>query len=206
MRARHTAYLARIGELLGGEYTQGKEDAPSEVFLPARKLRAVRVNLIGYAISEEQAPGYWEIVVDDGSGKIPVRDFDSASKLCKPGIGKLVNVIGRVREYRGQIYILPEIVKQVSDPRMMELRLLELEEARTPESEPFVEEEVVQGGATEHPEQTLVELISELDEGEGVDVQELKRRAGVKNIDAQLKLLTEAGEIFSIAPGKVKAL
>ena len=41
--------------------------------------------------------------------------------------GDLVDVFGKVKEYNGEIYVMPEIIRKI-DPNVETLRLLELEE------------------------------------------------------------------------------
>ncbi len=210
MKGRHTAYFARINELQEGVYSPGDENNPSSVFIAKRQLRVARVNLLGFVISiDDENPGYEEFVIDDGSGNIAVRNFDTTKRLEKPEVGKLLNVIGRVREYGNQRYILPEIVKIVEDKRFMEMRYLELGFMLTPKSKEMMQEqEIVKEEEIDEtsPNQKVFELIKGLDSGKGVDIQELKQKSGLAEIDKILQMLIETGEIFKISPERVKAL
>ena len=65
---------------------------------------------------------------DDGSGVIRVKIFkEEVKKFANFEKGDCVDIIGRVREYEGENYIVPEIIVRVDDPNYEFLRRIELE-------------------------------------------------------------------------------
>jgi len=88
-----------------------------------------RVNLIATVTDkfEGEDQNYATITIDDGSEAIRVKTFKEDVKLLD-GIfpGELVLVIGKLKEYNGEIYIIGEIVKKVQDNNYENLRKLEI--------------------------------------------------------------------------------
>ncbi len=92
---------------------------------------------------------YETITVDDGSGAIRLKAWgERGSNLLKSGQdGALVLVVGKVEKYGEEIHIDPELVREISDPNVMSLHLLERYETilkRTgvvlPETSPYQQE------------------------------------------------------------------
>lgn len=116
-----------------------------------------------------------ELVVDDGTGSILVRTFE---KQFNVKIGDPVLVIGKPRIYQEQCYILGEIVKKI-DTKWLE---------------------IIQ---KTHPiKQESIEIIRNLDKGDGANYEEVAARIGEEKI---IHLLS-TGQIFETRPGKIKVL
>jgi len=56
------------------------------------------------------------------------------------------------------------------------------------------------------PYQKILNVITILDKGEGVDVQEVVNNIKIDNCENIVQNLIEEGEVFEISPGKVKIL
>ncbi|MBW2988396.1 hypothetical protein DRJ48_01655 [Candidatus Woesearchaeota archaeon] len=206
---RHIAFMVRIGELLEAHLVRGGEQSPTGFYLPKRKLRVFRANLMGFVIGiDKSTQGYEEFVLDDGTGQIPVRNFDSTLQLDKLDVGDIVNVIGRVREYNDVRYVIPEVVRKLNDKRFLELRELEIKTTKTPECDAVVEttEEVSEVFDETSPKQIVYEMIREYDKGDGVEIQELYEKSKLRDIDGIIDTLIKEGEIFKISPTRVKVL
>ncbi len=72
------------------------------------------------------------ITIDDGTDTIRVKAFGGVSIFDNVGVGSDIDLIGRVKEYQGEIYLMPEIIAVADNPdtqmlRELELRLLEKE-------------------------------------------------------------------------------
>ena len=206
---RQTAFLVKVGELLEGRPAQQEAGVPSALFLPFRKLLVSRANIMGFVISKETgSSGYDEFVLDDGSGRIAVRNFDTSLSLSSLNIGDVVNVIGRVRDYNNTRYVIPEVLRKV-DKTLLDLREIEIAAQQLPEEpEPVAKPPVQEAKPLDEgsPKQKVYEAIQEMDTGAGVEVQELKLKCKLKDIDKVVNTLIEDGEIFKVSSSRVKVL
>lgn len=86
----------------------------SHIILNNKKIS--RVNIVATVIQkfENEELTYANITVDDGSSDIRIKawaaDIDLISNLK---VGDLILVVGRIKQYNDEIYIVPEIVKKV---------------------------------------------------------------------------------------------
>ncbi|MEM7825171.1 MAG: OB-fold nucleic acid binding domain-containing protein [Candidatus Aenigmatarchaeota archaeon] len=203
---RLTAKKVRLVDLLRGKFFYGsKEDMkPSYIITPFGD-KISRVNLIA-SVTEKflsEDGNYSSITVDDGTESIRVKSFGEDIKILD-GIepGDLVTIIGKIREYNGEIYLQAEVVKKVEDVNFEVLRKLEIldiliEQKKTvkeimsvaeqmPESEleNYVKEKygldrenlemILESKTTEIDyKPKVLEVIQSLDEGDGVEVVRL---------------------------------
>jgi RPA family protein len=211
-KKRQTAYKVRIAELLNAKYV--KEEGWLPNYVKTGNLQVSRVNLVAAVISAGE-----EIVIDDGSGSITIRSFDS--KPLDFDVGDVVLIIGRVREYGSQKYVTPEIIKKVDD-KVAKLRLLELEKQNLSEPKKTVAvieekerkaaetitEESVEEEELEGKPKKIYELIKNLDFGEGADFDEVISKVGDDEDETEkgIDFLLKKGEIFELRPGKLKVM
>ena len=123
MRERMTAIRASISDIVNGTYL---EDDGARVISPyGVELR--RVVLVGYIVNRQSTQGnFASITIDDGTETIKAKSWGTeASSLDEVSNSMLVLLVGKVREYEGEVYIVPEIVSEVKDPNFMTLHLLE---------------------------------------------------------------------------------
>lgn len=230
MVQRQTAYIVSAADLLNGEYIKVEgEWEPNYVKVGARNVS--RVNLLGTVISvlKEAGFNYEQITVDDGTATINIRSFNQPGFMDGVGIGDVVLVIGKLRQYNNDIYIIPEIAKHVDDPKWILVRQLELKllsakepgqavprkEEKPNETAPVLGEGVVSestaaGGKKddngESPSQRVFNLIKMLDDGGGADYDMVISKSGISGCENIIMTLMEAGEIFELRPGKLKVL
>jgi RPA family protein len=105
---RLSAQRVRICDLMMGKYFPGNKEEfkPAFVVTPWGQ-RISRVNLIATVIDKfvSEDGNYGTLVIDDGSDAIRVKVFRDAVKLVtNVEKGDRVLVIGKVREYGGEIY------------------------------------------------------------------------------------------------------
>ena len=223
-QTRQIAYKTSIGNILEGEYVKEEGWIPNYVLSGDEKLS--RINLVGVVVAKSDSAENGEFLLEDKSGKIPVRFFEKSALFEKLVIGDFALVIGRPREYNGQKYVVPEIIKQV-EKGWFELRMLEIGGVFKLQKEGG-KEDIKKGGSVEvfPKEETKEEnekekglmneiikskinsedvlgFIRVLDKGEGADYEEVLEKARDEKI---LKNLLEEGEIFEIRPGKLKVL
>ena len=124
---RETAYKIRIGDLLRGnqifEETEALNKRLLHVELGNKKL--IRVNIIANVIDKfesESESRFATITLDDGSGQIRARVFgEDVNKFKELIQGDTIVIIGFVRSYNQELYILPEIIKKIT-PKYLLIR------------------------------------------------------------------------------------
>ena len=156
-----------------------------------------RINILGTVVSP---PADGHFFIDDGTGKAEIRVLDQ--QLPSLQIGDVIMVVGRPREFGNQIYIMPEIVKTIADPKWIEVRLRELK--RDNKIVPKAEDPVEEKPTEKTPLQQIYETIDLLDKGEGVHIEDILQRLGHDQGESLIQKLLREGEIFEIAPGRLK--
>jgi len=204
-KPRQTAFLVKVKELLEARLTEPKGEQPSLFYIEPRKLTVSRVNLTGFVVRKNPGQGYDEFMIDDGSGSILVRNFESS--IAELNVGDIVRVIGRIREYNTSRYIIPEIVKRLQTKKMIELHSLEIKTTITPKSSPASKPLLAKKNAEEtSPKQQVFELVKELDSENGADIQDIAAKCQLENVDAIINDLIRDGEIFKVGPSRLKVL
>lgn len=203
---RMPAKKIRIFDIANGKYFPGsKEDMrPSYIITPLGE-RISRVNIIATVTEKflSDDGNYSSITIDDGTEAIRVKAFKETVPLLM-GIepGSLVLVIGKVKEFNGELYINGEVVKKDIDVNFESLRKLEIldkiiqqkkiaEEIRNMSSELSdeelkdyaknkysIDEESLQAILESKKLETdykpkILEVIASLDTGEGIEIGKL---------------------------------
>ncbi len=214
---RQIACKARIADLINGKYVKEEGWTPNYIITKQGK-HISRINLIGTVISKtEDGPEYQSFVVDDGSGAISLRSFEKNDSVKSIEVGDVVILIGRPREYGSEKYIVPEIMKKINnkkwiDVRKIELKIEDLKTAELPAKEEKIVVESVGGEPEEQPKkatnkpQIVYEAVKELDSGQGVDIDKIIKKTGIRETEEIIRKFLMEGEMFEIRPGKIKIL
>ncbi len=129
MRKRMTAVRASISDIVNGTF--GEDNGPHVTSSYGVELR--RVVVVGFVVSKfnkeakEGGKRFMSVTLDDGTDTIRLKVWGEEESVLLEGVKEdiLALVIGKVRKYEDEIYIVPEIVKEVTDPNYMGLHLLE---------------------------------------------------------------------------------
>ena len=124
---RLTAKKASIGEISNGTFIR-KEGFKSSYVLTNLGRRLSRIRVLGLIVDKFISPDerYATITLDDSTDTIRCKAFVNTKIFDGFGEGDLVDVFGKLREYNGEIYIIPEIIRKIN-PNFETLRILELE-------------------------------------------------------------------------------
>jgi len=124
---RLTAKKASISELMNGRFIK-RSGFESSYVLTNLGRRLSRVRILGLIVDKFISPDerYATITLDDSTETIRCKSFINVKIFDGFGSGDLVDAFGKLREYNGEIYIMPEIIKK-ADSNFETLRLLELE-------------------------------------------------------------------------------
>ena len=125
---RQTMVKARISDVVNGKFIRKEGMEPSYVLTDIGQ-KISRVNLLGTVVDKfmSEDGNYSSITIDDDSDSIRIKAFKEDAKIFdKINTGDSVIVIGKVREYSDENYIIPEIVKKIADPNYESLYKLEV--------------------------------------------------------------------------------
>lgn len=198
-KKRNVAYRLRIGDILKGKPVS--EEAKF-LFLELGNKKVVRVNILANCVDKFIQDGekkYASITIDDASGQIKVKNFgDDIELLKKINQGDTLQVVGNLREWNAEVYVLPEVVKSV-DPRWLLVRKLELQK---------IKEENVPDQKTSTLRDKIMQLIRNSETEGGIDSEKIimdveAKEAPVKEV---LKKLLEEGLIYEPRPGRIRWL
>jgi len=214
---RSIAHKVKIEDLVRGKFVRSSETEPSYLLTPWDQ-RILRVHTIATVIdkfiSEDQ--NYGTLRVDDGSETIRLKAWrQDVQTLAGFKVGDLVEVIGRVREYEGEIYLVPEVIARVEDPNWELVRELEILRARKqalaqggrprPEPKPEIRRLEVEmpapapgaasvAGEVEEIEEPLPEVPEEIKKKVLLAFDKLDRGEGVAPLDVAAELdMPQAG-------------
>ncbi|MCS7123103.1 MAG: OB-fold nucleic acid binding domain-containing protein, partial [Candidatus Aenigmarchaeota archaeon] len=146
-------------------------------------------------ISEDMKYGF--IVVNDITESIRVKFFNEDVELIKDlQKGDIVTVIGKVREYSGEIYVVGEAVSVVS---------FETELRRKKEAIEFIKKFSTTKKEVDY-KQPILRFIKEMDDGNGVDIGKIIEsfQIPLSFIDKAISELLEEKKIIEILPSVYK--
>lgn len=227
---RQTAQMSTIAALLSGTFVKAEAQLqPSYIQTTGGKMVS-RVHLIAVVVSLSDPliqKISSEVTLDDGTGKIVARSFEDPSFFTGVELGDILRIIGKVRIYHEQLYLIPELMKKISNKHWVTLHKLQLQTLEKQQkmfqqrtslleiTEPHRHEEIIseeipidaeeEEAVPLSPLEELMNLIKTLDEGNGAPMELILQKAGTEN-EKLLHHLLEAGEIFEIAPGRIKVL
>jgi len=197
---RKVAKKLLISDIANATYIKRSGWEPSGVLTSYGEVS--RVFIMGVIVSKEEN----NFLLDDGSGNILVRLFDSSINLENLSLGDLVTVVGRPREWESVKYIVPEIIKKTEEKKWYNVHqlIIKLQKKTNPiilPVEPEQNQNIELG-----PYQKVLNIIAILDKGQGADVQDIINHVKTENGETIIKSLLEEGEIFEISPGRIKLL
>lgn len=207
---RQTAVKLRIKEINKGNYVVEDGWKPNYLLIKGGE-KVSRVNLMGVILDKEENKAVTNLILDDGSGKITVRSFEAIKSLKEIEIGEGVLVVGKIRLFNNEKYISPEIIKKI-DKNWLKVRCLELEkeEGEVKEITEEVAEEPEEVNDKEEffdsANKNIIDLIKELDKGEGALIEEVKEKSKTDKAEEIIEKMLESGEIFQNSAGRVKVL
>ncbi len=225
-KKRETAYKLRIGEILSG--VPIVEDVPQEAspdptqsigtgavkerfrFLELGDKRIIRVNIIANIIEKYVSEGekrYATVTIDDATGQIRLKTFgDDTSMFSELVQGDTIAIIGVLRSYNREMYILPEIIKKV-DPRYLLVRKLEIEK-KSKASMPTTDSAQNQDKKMSARDEIIALIRAGSDSG-GVSTEDIilkVKSASPEIINSEIIKLIEDGMVYEPRPGKVRWL
>ncbi|MBT7706072.1 hypothetical protein HN747_01355 [archaeon] len=199
-RKRNTAIRLRIGDLLKGRpfMAEGKF-----LFLELGDQKVSRINILANCVDKFVQDGekkYASITIDDASGQIRLKSFgEDIEDIQSITQGDTLQIIGNVREWNGELYIIPEIIKAV-DPRWLLVRKLEIQNSRAAVADnPEAKNEL---------KDSVMQMIKNAEAEGGVDTDKIIMdiEASPDAINNEIKKLLEEGLVYEPRPGVLRYL
>ncbi len=137
-RSYGPAVRVRIEDILKGEFEETTLDAARFLRLPSilgvsSLVSRVRVlGIVTYStVSEDRR--YGKIILEDGTGRISLRVWEEDVDLILDpdtgdpyGVGTILDVIAKIRAYKGEKYLYPTLIVKLEDPNWLIVSNLEL--------------------------------------------------------------------------------
>lgn len=234
---------SRIVDIVNGKYFAAEKDKMKAAFvITSFGQKISRVNLIATVIDKFIAEdgNYCSLTLDDGTSLIKAKTFKDEVKLLKDfELGDMVLLIGKLREYNGEVYVGAEATRKVLDANFEVLRRFEIlqelkkrkviaEELRNMANQ-VSEEELkeyakgkygIEGEALQFIRETsvvekiedykpnILEVISSLDDGSGVEINKIFEVANLPEsiVENTLNELLANGSLYEPTVGILKII
>ena len=200
---RQVAYKVRISDILNGSFIK---DELSAGYIKLNDANVSRINIIATVVYKAEQPSTSNALIDDGTGKILLRSFENSSIFSKVDVGDAVLMIGKIREFNNERYIVPEILKKINNIEWMNVRKLEVKDAKVLDNKIKNENNNLIEEVVHNSNEDIFLLIKKLDKGEGVSVEEIINEYNNGETEGIINKLLENGDIFEVKPGKLKVL
>ncbi len=168
-----------------------------------------RVNIIANVINKFQSEdkNYLLIIIDDDSAQIRLKTWREDTKILNDiNIGDMILVIGKIKKYNDEIYILPEIAKKVS-PNQELLRKLELIKECGLSGEIDIIDEKEQKADYEEISinsnslrNEILNLVEKYEGKSGINLEEIKLQlhSNLEDLNNIIEELIKEGQIYEI--------
>ncbi len=212
---RQVAVHTSLSDIQEGSYTKEGGWEPSYVVL-ASGSHASRVNVFGVIIAKDDEGK--SLMLDDTSARMRVAWFEDNPRFSSLHVGDAVVVIGRPREFQNEKYIVPEIIRSITNHGWLTVRKAELgsrmQHAKGPaagakndnEALAIVEDVVSDTPTAPNTYDALIDYIRTHDTGSGVETAHIITQSGIPRSESLILALLKEGEIFEVRPGRVRVL
>ena len=122
------AYKLNISDLKENTYVKDDNGKEPNYLNLADKIKVYRVRILArvtFKYSSEDG-NYASITLDDDTGTIRVKAWQNIKSVLDTKKEDLVDMIALVREWNGEVYLVPEVLRIVDNPDMKTLRRLEI--------------------------------------------------------------------------------
>lgn len=194
---RQTATKTSIKDITFGKYVQEEGWTPNYILTETGK-KITRVNIIASVVAKSSDMNYHTLNIDDSTAEISIRSFESNFDEYK--VGDIINIIGKPRQFGNEKYLMPEIIKKITDIGWIAIRKKELN-INNIKNNTEIKEDIIE----DSPSDNIINTIKRLEQDDGADVQAVINELGPES-DKLISRLLESGEIFETRPGKIKVL
>jgi len=191
-----------IKDIVDGNYESAETGYGGSVTTPSG-VQTSRVRILGTVVDKfvSEKGSFASATLDDSTETINIKVFkDRLSEIEGLGLGDIVDILGDVNEYQGEVYVLPRAMRKV-DINWEMLRRIELN-AKT-----GAQERGGTGEQAEKLEKLIFKKLGEMDKGKGVKLEAVIK--DLKDLDENLVLsavrnLMMKGDVFEPKKGVLK--
>lgn len=209
---RMTAKKVRLSEIMNGRWVKREGLEPSFIVTDSGE-KVSRARAIGSVVARFLAEdgNFGSITLDDGTDTMRIKTFKTVKPVDEFKEGELVEVVGKIREYNGEVYMMPEVITRLQDPNYELLRRLELIhkarllKERPPEASP----EEAGGEGKEDNTELRKDILAVIEsDPEGVEYAAILERvkAPETRIESVLNEILGEGICYEPTPGRVKKI
>ncbi|MFH1364202.1 MAG: OB-fold nucleic acid binding domain-containing protein [Candidatus Aenigmatarchaeota archaeon] len=202
---RMTAKKVRISDIMSGRWVKKEGMEPSFVVTNyGDKVSRARIlsTIVAKFISEDG--NFASITLDDGTETIRAKTFKTIKPIEGLDVGIVVDVIGKVKEYNGEVYIIPEIIKRIEDPNQETLRLLEIKKNLRGKDE--LEQPEEQEEDRDKLRKDILTVVVSSKDGASYDDIMNKIKGDSEQIESVINELLAEGICYEPTPGKIRKI
>lgn len=204
---RQTAFKLRIGDILKGKpIIENVDEQQRFKFLELGEKQVYRINIAANIVdkydseaSEGKKP-YLSFTIDDASGQIRLKIWgEDTGKFANVVQGNTVIVIGTLRHYNNELYISPEIIREI-DPRYLLIRKLELDKEKP---------KAVDKAEILAIKDQIIEMVKKAEAEGGLDTDKIYHtltEVSPEIISQEIQKMLEDGLAYEPRPGKIRYL
>ena len=206
---RMTALKVNISDIVNGQWVKKEGFEPSFIISPSgEEISRARIlgTVVGKFIAEDG--NFASMTIDDSTDTIRAKTFKTAKPIDTIEIGDSIDIIGKVREYNAEIYMIPEIVKKITDHNFELLRKLEVaQKLKKPQSQK-TGQSVIQEQTVDRDllRKNIISFISSNDDGVTYASVVENTAAPEKDIETIINDLLAEGICYEPTPGKIKKI
>lgn len=192
----------RISEVVSSSI---ENPEPGKFILTTKSgIRVSKVRVMGTVVDvfRSEIGNYASFTLDDGTGTIRVKVWRGRDVAGSINVGDIIDVVGSVRVYKGEVYLVPELIIRVEDPNWELVRELEIlaSQSLLAKSRSSQRRTALLKG--------IVKMIDSLDTGNGVSKSTLGKLLNVteEELEDALDVLLREGIIYETDNGYYKRL
>jgi RPA family protein len=212
-RKRQTAFRLKISDISSGNAVSNEKIN----FIEIGNKKVARINILANVVDKFISEGekkYAALTIDDGSGQIRIKAFgEDIQKLKAVEIGDTILIVGNIRSFNNEVYILPEILKRM-DAKWLIARKLEIEKNRV--KEPHNARQTANPSSDSKPnlikntasslKEQILGMLKENDDGLDIDKIIMSMHMPVEEINSTVTKMLEEAEIYEPKPGRIRLL
>ncbi|MEA2003426.1 MAG: hypothetical protein U9O53_00510 [archaeon] len=122
------AYKLNISDIVNNPYVKTDGEFEPNFIDMAGKLKVIRARILAKVAFKYLSDdgNYGSITLDDGRCSVRVKAWQDIKCLKETEKEDLIDIIAKVREWNGEVYLIPEVMRKVDEQGLEELRRLEI--------------------------------------------------------------------------------